>query len=155
MIVHNQSPFYVKVGFQFLVIFFVCFFINVAQNILIPFVFAILLSVLLLPLVNFLERKNAGRVLSITAGILVSIVFIAGIVYFLSSQISGFLNDAPSIKKHLNDHFVSAQVWVKDKLNISFTEQNQYLNEQADKLKASGTGYLQHTFFLSQRPLCC
>jgi predicted PurR-regulated permease PerM len=147
MIVNNQSPFYVKVGFQFLVIFFVCFSINVAQNILIPFLFAVLLSVLLLPLVSFLERKNVGRVLSISIGILVSIVFIGGIVYFLSSQISSFLNDVPSIKKHLNDHFVSAQIWVKDKLNISFTEQNQYLNEQADKLKESGTGYLQHTFF--------
>ncbi|HXS55926.1 MAG TPA: AI-2E family transporter [Hanamia sp.] len=147
MIIDNESPFYVKLGFQFLVIFFICFFINVAQNILIPFVFAILLSVLLLPLVTFLERNNTGRILSISIGILISIAFIGGIIYFLSSQISGFLNDVPSIKKHLNDHFVSAQIWVKDKLNISFTEQNQYLSEQADKLKDSGTGYLQHTFF--------
>ncbi|MDQ2718918.1 MAG: AI-2E family transporter [Bacteroidota bacterium] len=147
MTVNNQSPFYVRLGFQFLIIFFICFFINVAQNILIPFVFAVLLTVLLLPLVSFLERKNFGKIFSISIAIIFTIGFIGLIIYFLSSQISAFAKDLPSIKEHLNDHFVAVQLWVKNKLNISFNEQNQYLNEQADKLKASGTGYLQHTFF--------
>lgn len=38
------------------------------------------------------------------------------------------------------------QNWVKEKLNISFQEQETYLNEQAEKLKESGTGYIRHTF---------
>jgi predicted PurR-regulated permease PerM len=147
MIINNQSPLYVKLGFQFLVIFFICFFINVAQNILIPFVFACLLTVLLLPTVQFLEKRHVGKILSISISIFIAIAFIAGIIYFLSSQIAGFVQDVPSIKQHLNEHFLTVQQWVRDKLNISFQEQNQYLNEQADKLKASGTGYLQHTFF--------
>jgi predicted PurR-regulated permease PerM len=64
MIVNNQSPLYVKLGFQFLVIFFICFFINVSQNVLIPFAFAVLLAVLLLPLVDFLESQKISLVLS-------------------------------------------------------------------------------------------
>ncbi|MEO6814153.1 MAG: AI-2E family transporter [Ginsengibacter sp.] len=147
MIINNESPLYVKLGFQFLVIFFICFFINIAQNILIPFAFAMLLSVLLLPVVSFLERKKIGKVLSIGIALLLAISFIAGIIYFLSSQIASFVQDVPSIKQHLNEHFLSIQTWVKNKLNISFTEQNTYITEQADKLKASGTGYLSRTFF--------
>lgn len=147
MIINKESPLYVKLGFQFLVIFFICFFINIAQNILIPFSFAMLLSVLLLPVVSFLERKKIGKVLSIGIALLLAISFIAGIIYFLSSQIASFVQDVPSIKQHLNEHFLSIQTWVKNKLNISFTEQNTYITEQADKLKASGTGYLSRTFF--------
>jgi predicted PurR-regulated permease PerM len=106
-----------------------------------------LLSVLLLPVVSFLERKKIGKVLSIGIALLLAISFIAGIIYFLSSQIASFVQDVPSIKQHLNEHFLSIQTWVKNKLNISFTEQNTYITEQADKLKASGTGYLSRTFF--------
>lgn len=147
MIVNNQSPLYVKLGFQFLVIFFICLFINVSQNVLIPFAFAILLAVLLLPIVDFLESKNISKVLSIGIAILISIGFAAGLIYFLSSQIASFIQDVPSIKKHLNEHFFSIQRWIKNELNISFTEQNIYLNEQAEKLKESGTGYISNTFF--------
>ncbi|MEO6838928.1 MAG: AI-2E family transporter [Ginsengibacter sp.] len=147
MIVNDQSPVYVKLGFQFLIIFFICFFINVAKDILIPFAFAVLLAVLLLPLVIFLDSKNINKVLSIGIALLIVIGFIVGIIYFLSSQIASFMQDVPSIKQHLNEHAIAIQSWIKNKFNISFTEQNQYLNEQANKLKETGTGYLKTTFF--------
>jgi predicted PurR-regulated permease PerM len=123
------------------------FFINVAQNILIPFAFAVLLTVLLLPIVTFFESKHLGKVLSILIAIFISVGFIVSIVYFLSSQIVSFIKDVPSIKQHLNQHFVDVQSWIKTKFNISFSEQNQYLYEQANKLKESGTGYIKTTFF--------
>ena len=147
MIVNQQSPFYVKLVYQFLVIFFICFFINIAQNVLIPFVFAVLITVLLLPVVSFLESRKFGKVFSISVAILLFVGFIAGIIYFLSSQIVSFIQDVPSIKAHLNDHFIAVQNWIENKFNIPMAEQNQYLNEQADKLKATGTGYLRTTFF--------
>nr|MDQ6890364.1 AI-2E family transporter [Bacteroidota bacterium] len=146
MMVSNQSPFYVKLGFKFLVIFFICFFVYAAQNILIPFAFAILLSVVLLPIVQLLERKNFSKVLSIAIAIIFALSVIAGVIYFLSSQITSFIRDIPSIKEHVQDHFIALQNWIKEKFNISFHEQNSYLNEQAEKLKESGTGYISHTF---------
>ena len=147
MIINKDAPLYVKLGFQFLVIFFICYFINVAQNILIPFAFAILLSVLLLPIVFFFERRHLGKVLSIGLAILVALIFIFGIIYFLSSQIASFVQDVPSIKQHLNEHLHTLQNWIRSKFHISFTEQNVYLNEQADKIKEGGTAYVKRTFF--------
>lgn len=147
MTINNQSPYYVKLGFIFLVVFFICYFINVAQNILIPFAFACLVAVLLLPVVNFLVSHEIPRVISILISIIVAIGFIAGVIYFLSSQIANFMQDIPSIKQHINEHFISLQNWVREKLHISFEQQNEYLNQQADKLKQTGTGYIGHTFF--------
>src|SRR5450755_243357 len=147
MTINSQSPFYVKLGFIFLVIFFICYFINVAQNILIPFAFACLVAVLLLPVVNFLVSHKIPRVISILISIIIAIGFIAGVIYFLSSQIANFMQDIPSIKQHINEHFISLQNWVREKLHISFEQQNEYLNQQANKLKQTGTGYIGHTFF--------
>jgi predicted PurR-regulated permease PerM len=147
MKLYDRWPLYVKLGFQFLVIFFICYFIYVAQSILIPFAFAVLLSMLLLPIVVFLESKKVGRVFSIIIALLMASGFVAVIIYFLSNQISVFVNDVPSIKQHLNEHFIAVQNWIKNRLHIPVSEQNQYLAQQADKLKATGTGYIQSTFF--------
>ena len=147
MKLYDRWPLYVKLGFQFLVIFFICYFIYVSQSILIPFAFAVLLSVLLLPIVVFLESKKIGRVFSIIIALFLATAFFAFIIYLLSNQISIFVNDVPSIKQHLNEHFIAVQNWIKDRLHISVSEQNQYLVQQADKLKATGTGYIRSTFF--------
>src|SRR5476651_607711 len=126
MTTYNQLPFYVKLGFKFLVIFFICFFINASQNILIPFAFACLLAVLLLPLVNFFEIQKFTKIPSIAISMIFATGFIAGIIYFLSSQISSFMQDIPSIKAHLNEHFISLQNWVREKFHVSFEQQNEY-----------------------------
>jgi predicted PurR-regulated permease PerM len=147
MIINNDSPLYVKLGFKFLVIFFICFFIYTAQNFLIPFAFACLLAVLLLPVVNYLERNKIAKVPAIAISLILAIGFVVGIIYFLSSQIASFMKDIPSIKEHITTHFLSMQNWVREKFNISFEKQNEYIDEQAAKLKSSGTGYISHTFF--------
>ncbi|MDQ6756304.1 MAG: AI-2E family transporter, partial [Bacteroidota bacterium] len=147
MEITNRSPFYIRLGYKFLVLFFIGYFIYVAQDILVPFAFAILLAVLLLPLANFLENKKFPRVLSIAISLILAILFIGGVIYFLSTQIANFVDDIPSIKKHLNDHFIQLQKWIRTKLHISFHEQNQYFNNAAEKIKDSGTDYISNTFF--------
>ncbi len=147
MEITNNSPYYVKLAFKFLVIFFICYFIHVSKTILIPFSFAVLLAVLLLPIVNFLEKKNFSRALSIAIALLITVFCMAALIYFLSTQIARFVDDIPAIKKNLSDHFVIFQGWIKEKMHISFQEQNEYINQQANKLKESGTGYLSTTFF--------
>ena len=147
MVIDKNSPYYIKLGFKFLVLFFIGYFINIAQNILVPFAFAILLAVLLLPVNNFLERKKISRVPAISFSLALSVIVIGAIIYFLSTQIANFVDDIPSIKKHLSDHFLQVQRWVKSKLHVSFREQNEYLNNAAEKIKDSGPGYITDTFF--------
>ena len=146
MIISNNSPYYVKLGFKFLVIYFICYFIYISRGILIPFAFAVLLAVLLLPLASYLESKKLSRSLSIGISLILTVSAITILIYFLSTQISNFVDDIPSIKQHLHDHFETFQGWIKKTFHVSFRDQNEYLNNAAEKLKASGTGYLGNTF---------
>lgn len=147
MQITNRSPLYVQLGFKFLVLFFICYFIWVAQEILVPFAFAVLLAVLLLPLVSFLERKKFSRVLSIAISLLLAAIFITTIIYFLSTQIANFVDDIPSIKKHLNDHWITVQKWIRAKMHISLREQNEYFNDAAEKITGTKGEYISDTFF--------
>src|SRR5947208_10619675 len=118
MEIGKHSPFYVKLAYRFLVIFFICYFIYLAQDILVPFSFAILLAVLLLPVNNFLEGKGVPRVIAIFISLLLALTLIGSVIYFLSTQIANFVDDIPSIKKHLSEHFIELQDWIRNKLHI-------------------------------------
>ena len=146
MIISNQSPYYVKLGYKFLVIFFICYFIHISKGILIPFAFAVLLSVLLLPITNYFDSKRFSRSLSIGIALVLAIITIGAVIYFLSRQISNFVDDIPSLKKHLEEHLISVQHWIRETFHVSFSEQNNYLNNAAEKLKSSGPSYIGNTF---------
>ena len=147
MQITNRSPLYVQLGFKFLVLFFIGYFIFTAQEILVPFAFAVLLAVLLLPLVNFFENRSINRVLSIAISLLVAVFFISAVIYFLSTQIANFVDDIPSIKKHLNDHWITVQKWIRAKMHISLRQQDEYFNDAAVKITGTGGDYISYTFF--------
>jgi predicted PurR-regulated permease PerM len=117
-----------------------------AQSVLIPLGFSILLAIVLLPLTNFLERHRFPAALANIISIFFALIIIGTVLYFLSSQISNFLKDIPSIKKHLSDHYLIIQDWVQRKIHISSERQAAMLSNAAEKVKDSGTVYIGQTF---------
>ena len=142
-----KSLYYVKLCYKLLLLFLICFFITETRGILVPLAFGMLLALLLLPLVNFLESKKVPEVLAIAIALIAFALFMGSIIYFLSRQIASFVDDIPAIKSKLDEHFVTFQVWLKNNMHISLNEQNEYINNATEKLKANGTGYITNTFF--------
>jgi len=142
----RTAPFYLRLSLTLVSLSIIAYTIFIAQDIIIPLAFSILLAILLLPVVNFLERKKVPRVIANIIAILLAFVFIGGIVYFLSSQIAGFLKDLPSIRKHLADHYLTVQQWVSKKFHFSTVQQAGFITDATDKIKNSGAGFLGETF---------
>lgn len=139
----QSAPFYLKVCCIGILIYLTCTLILVAQNILIPLAFSILLSIALLPVNNFLEKRRIPRSLAILLSLGLSIIIIAGVIYFLSSQIANFTTNIPEIKKNLNAHYVALQQWIYSKFNFTIWQQRQYLKSATSNLK--GSSYLGQT----------
>ena len=116
------------------------------QNIIVPFAFSILLSILLLPAVNFLERKKMPRVSAILICLIIAIILLLALIYFISSQVINFTDDIPSIKKHLADHYASLQKWVRKTFNLTIREQKALMSNAAEKVKDNTPGYIGETF---------
>lgn len=142
----TEAPFYQKLSFNLISLALICVALIYGGDIIIPVLFAILLANLLLPMVNFLARKKFNRPLSIIVPLFLSIVVIAGIVYFLSSQIMHFVDDVPALKERMNEVADSFQVWIKENMNVTIRKQNQYIKETVTDLKENAPGLVGQTF---------
>ncbi|RYY56120.1 MAG: AI-2E family transporter [Chitinophagaceae bacterium] len=138
-------PYYVKFALNLLSVFLLGYLLFIGSDILLPLFFAIILAMLLLPLSNRLVKWHVPEVLAMLLSVLIALLFIAGLIYFLSSQIASFSDDWPSIKQHLNDHIQTVRKWVNDQFNISYKQQDAALKEASTDMKGAGGGVVGTT----------
>jgi predicted PurR-regulated permease PerM len=108
--------------------------ISIGNDIIMPVLMAFFLSIVLLPIYRLLRAWKFPEVLSILLPILLGAVFIGGVVWFFSVQISILANDFPQIQKNINYHLNNLSDWINYKTDFSTQEQIKFLNEQSNKL---------------------
>ncbi|MBA4054572.1 MAG: hypothetical protein C0490_07665, partial [Marivirga sp.] len=125
----TQTPFYQRVSLVLLSLAILAVGLFFGKEIILPLLFAILLSTLLLPLTNFLCRKGLHRVFSIALPVLLTLSVIAGVIFFLSSQVMNFLDDMPALKERVAEVSSSFQKWINQSTHITVTKQNEYIKD--------------------------
>src|SRR6476469_9134208 len=90
-------PFYVKASIVLVGLIAAVFILYVLSPVIVPLAFAVLITILLNRLYVQLE-KRMPKVLAILATILIAILLLAGLFYFLSTQIAGFMQSLPLLK---------------------------------------------------------
>lgn len=105
------------------------------RGIMIPIGFALMISILLNPFVNFLIRKKINRVVAISISLLLTIIFVAGLCYFISSQILKFSDNLPMLEKKFTVLFHNFQLWLQNNYSLPLYKQREYLSELGNSLK--------------------
>jgi predicted PurR-regulated permease PerM len=123
----EEHPFYIKIAAILLGLVLGVWILYILGDILVPLAFAVLISILLNPLCTKFERF-IPKVPAILLTLLVATVFIAGLFYFLSTQISVFLESLPLLKQKLSALLVDLQFWANDKFGINIEKQVAALN---------------------------
>lgn len=103
--------------------------IYLGQDILVPLAMAGLIAVLLRPIENRLVRMGMHKVIAISLALLVAIILVAGIAVTLSMQLSDFADDLPKIRQNLTDFFSDAKRWIRREYNVSYRQQEKYLQK--------------------------
>jgi predicted PurR-regulated permease PerM len=143
---NNDLPFYAKFSFNLISIVLLGVIIFLGQDIFMPLCFAIVLAFLLLPVNKWLVKIGLPQVPAMILSIMVAVVIIVGIAYFLSSQLSQFLEDLPRIRQNLDKHVETVQQWIRRNFNISKKEQQEALESASADMKTTGPGMLGTTF---------
>jgi predicted PurR-regulated permease PerM len=141
----DETPLYKRVCFYLLSTGLIILLFYVAQEILVPLFFSILLASLLLPLNKFLEGRGVHRVLAIAISLFLTLVAAGSIIYFLVDQISGFFEDLPTINERLDELSTMFQKWIRATFNVTIRKQNQYVSDTLAKMRASGTNIIGAT----------
>src|SRR5437868_901310 len=69
--------------------------VYLGQEIILPFVFSIIIAILLNPFVNYLVRKRFNRILAIFIVLIIAIILMIVVISFLLSQMSLFGDTLP------------------------------------------------------------
>lgn len=144
---NNNTVFYPqKLTYQLLMILLIGIFIYLGHGVLVPIYFSILLSILLLPVTSLLQRCYIPSTLANLISVIFALSIIAGVIYFLSSQMAGFFNDIPSIREHLAEHLTALQKWGEESLHISTAQQRVFIENAKESIRHSGGQYIGQTF---------
>lgn len=89
-----------------------------ARDFLYPLAFGILLSYLLYPIVNFLEKKGFPRILSILLTILAAVAVFVTIAIFVLKRVNLFMDELPKFRQMTISHIESLQKSIESNLGI-------------------------------------
>lgn len=118
----------------------------VGEQILLPLSFAFLISLLLLPVSNFMEnRLKFSRSMAAIVSVLLLLVVFSGIFYVLGSQIVDLGNEWPLLKKQLIGLFNDTQQWLSTTFQVNVQKQSEYLNKSTEKVLNSGGAIIEKT----------
>jgi predicted PurR-regulated permease PerM len=138
-------PFYAKLSSNLITIVLLGLLIYLGQDILMPICFAIVLAFLLLPITSWLTRIGLPEVVAMLVAILLGLLVIVAVGYFLSSQIAGFVDDIPKIRKNLGHHLQTVQEWIRDNFKYTKREQEKAVQDATKNMQSNGPGVLGTT----------
>ncbi len=103
---------------------------------LVPLVFAALLASMLLPAVQWMEKKGIHKGIATIISILLLVGTIGGVVWLLSWQVSDLIKDSSEIEKELTQKYHEAQRYITDVLGVSEEKQKEMINNQKSSAPA-------------------
>lgn len=140
-----KFPFYAKLAFVLLSLGLIVLFFYLAHGILVPILLAMLFAILLRPVVCFFNlRLRFPHVIAVIVAVTLFILVIGGIIFFVSWKVGDIAQDWDNIKYNLNTHYYNIRHWVKQQFNISYTQQEKYI-QQARKDTLPGTAIIGST----------
>jgi predicted PurR-regulated permease PerM len=113
-----KIPFYAKAALISISLFAFVFVMHIGREIIVPIVYATIISILLNPFVNFLIKKKINRVVSIFAAVALACVIAVGSVYMISSHVADFSDSYPQLKQKFNATSTELIRWGSKTFNI-------------------------------------
>jgi predicted PurR-regulated permease PerM len=143
---NDATPFPQKLAYILICAIALGFIAIVASEIIIPLVFAFLISIHLLPLAQQFELKlRFGRGLACFCALLLFAVGIALVIYLVGSQISNMSDDWPLFKKQLHASINDLQNWIANTFRLNLEKQETYINNATSKALSSGSSVIGTT----------
>ncbi|MBC9914717.1 AI-2E family transporter [Chitinophaga varians] len=141
-----KLPFNARLTFTLLSLILLVYIAHTASAIIIPLLFAFLISIMLLPVTYFLEKRKVPRGLAAAIAVLLFVIVVLLIMLAMGTQMQAFIADFPQLEKKLLDTVTSLQEWIDHKFHISSNAQLSYLQKAALGTLGTATSFISQTF---------
>ncbi|MET3730751.1 AI-2E family transporter [Moheibacter stercoris] len=126
----------IKIASNLLMLVLIVLICYTLQSIIIPILFSIIFSVLMLPIAERLEKWGINRAMASIFTLLILIIFFVGIGYLIISQTINIGQDASDIVNKIKSLGIRILEWTSDKFNMS---QNELVNRAEAELANSAS----------------
>jgi predicted PurR-regulated permease PerM len=145
-LVKSTSPFSIRFAAILISLIAIGYIAVIAEKIIIPLVFALLFSILLLPLAKFFEVKlKFSRGAACGVAVLLFVAGIAIVSYTIGTQISNLLQDWPLFRNQLQSSLSDLQNWIALTFHYNIQKQKTYINKAASGVLSGGTSFIGST----------
>lgn len=146
MALRSIPPFYTKLAMVLVSMIALGFLIIHGKEILSPLVFAMLFSIMLLPVAKFFENKcHLPRSASSGISVVLLIGVVAGILYVIGSQLSNLASDWPQLRDQITTSFSNLQDWIAEHYDINAKKQMNYVHSATSKILDGSTAAIGST----------
>jgi len=142
-----KLPFNARLTFTLLSVLLIIYIAKLGHELIVPLIFALLVSIMLLPIANQLEKWRFSRGAAAITVVLLFVVLLAGVLTLLISQMGSFVADFPHLQEQMLKSLNSMQLWVNTHFHIDSRKQMDYLEQMAMGTLGSATTFLSTTLF--------
>lgn len=136
----SRVPFVIKLACVLISIIALVYISILGKSILVPLIIGFLISMLLLPLANFMERKlKFPRIATSLISPILFVLGVLGIGYLIGTQVAKFTDDIPEFQQQIEELFHKGTDLVNDKFGVSEKEQIQYISKNAETTIKKGS----------------
>ena len=140
-------PFYVKTTILLIGIFVFTSMLYIAQDIIVPLIFSVMIAVLLYPIVNFFVRIKINRVIAIILTLVLTISVTTLVLALIFQQASIFVESWPMMVEKFSMTFNEFTHWISRYFDLNQWKVNRWLKTaKDDSLTMSGAEVGQTMF---------
>jgi len=140
-----QFPFYAKLALIFVGAYIFIDAMYLGRGIILPILYAAVISIVLNPVVAFLERCKVRRILAITIAVLISLIFAAIIIYIVTSQVSMIADTLPKMQTKLDDLLSQVSHWAIKNMGANVEKMNDWRAKTKSDIFSSGNSIIGQT----------
>lgn len=127
-------PFYAKASIFFIGLFAFVAILYIAQGIIIPLIFALIIAIILHPVVNFFTRKKINRLAAIIITLLLTVLIIVGFGALIYSQASRLSESWPALVDKFTQMLNQSITWASGYFNINAKEIHGWIADAKEDL---------------------
>jgi predicted PurR-regulated permease PerM len=138
----KEYPFYLKTTVILFGLILLVYIFAQLVDVLVPLAFAAFLAILLNPLGNRFERMGMRKIFAIMLCILILALGVAGVCYFLSSQIAQFGESLPMLKEKFGTITADLKHFIAQTFSVPVAKQDQMVKDALNNSQTMVSGAL-------------
>lgn len=140
-----KFPFYAHASLVFIGLFAFISMLFIAQSIIVPIIYSIIIAIVLSPAVNFLERKRMNRALAIALVLTLTIAVSLIILALLSAQVMQFSDSFPKLLDKFNELINDFALWASKNFNVSLWKTKLWITEKKAEIMSGASSGIGQT----------